>query len=87
VELFCLPDGRVCSIYDETIELATMGRPSIKRASHVEPDLNGNWFADLSPVSGPRLGPFPMRSQALRAEFAWLSSHCELFAARCSAAP
>ena len=30
----------------------------IRRASHVEPDEAGRWWADLSPVGGPRLGPF-----------------------------
>ena len=39
-----------------------------RRASHVEPDADGRWWADLSPVAGPRLGPFEVRSAALDAE-------------------
>ena len=45
------------------------------RHSHVEPDESGRWIADLSPVSGPALGPFPTRSAALAAEAAWLEAN------------
>ena len=48
----------------------------IRRASHVEPDDDGRWFADLSPVEGPKLGPFALRSQALDAERVWLEANC-----------
>ena len=30
------------------------------------------WWADLSPVKGPKLGPFSRRSDALQAENYWL---------------
>jgi hypothetical protein len=45
------------------------------RASLVEPDEEGRWWADLSPVDGPLLGPFRQRSQALDAEEEWLGHH------------
>jgi len=45
---------------------------SIRRASYVEPDDHGQWWADLHPVGGPCLGPFPRRSAALAAELRWL---------------
>jgi hypothetical protein len=48
---------------------------SIRRGSHVEPDEHGNWLCDLSPVSGPLLGPFASRSAALAAEVDWLTQH------------
>jgi hypothetical protein len=67
--------GHVRAVYDEQIDLATIGALSIRRASHVEPDTEGRWHADLSPVSGPVLGPFPLRSEALEAERAWLNQH------------
>jgi hypothetical protein len=67
--------GRVRAIYDEQLDLATIGSMSIHRASHVEPDNEGRWHADLSPVSGPVLGPFAHRSEALEAERAWLTQH------------
>ena len=68
-------DGTARCLYSETIDLAELGQPQIIRASHVEPDETGRWMADLSPVSGPQLGPFPSRSQALAAEAAWLEAN------------
>ena len=68
-------DGTVCFIYDERLDLASLGRVEIRRASHVEPDEQGIWWADLSPVTGPVLGPFDRRSDALAAEAAWLERH------------
>ena len=72
MELFIKPDGTIRCLYDETLDLATLGSRTIQRASHVEPDEQGRWWADLAPSSGPRLGPFPLRSEALRAEQVWL---------------
>lgn len=67
--------GRTRSIYDEAIALDRLGSLRIRRASHVEPDETGAWYADLAPVAGPRLGPFSKRSTALAAETAWLEAH------------
>lgn len=67
--------GQVICVYSEVLDLTTLGRPVIMRASHVEPDEHGRWWADLSPVEGPRLGPFDRRSQALEAEHRWLEIH------------
>jgi hypothetical protein len=64
--------GQVQCLYGELIDLATLGTMSIRRASHVEPDDDGSWWADLAPVGGPRLGPYAKRSEALQAETAWL---------------
>ena len=75
MELLIAPDGSVRCLYDETLDLSALGRPVIARGSLVEPDQHGSWFADLSPVQGPRLGPFPLRSQALAAEQEWLLAH------------
>jgi hypothetical protein len=65
-------EGQVQCLYGELIDLATLGTMSIRRASHVEPDNDGSWWADLGPVAGPRLGPYTKRSEALQAETAWL---------------
>ena len=66
--------GNIHCLYREEMDLAKLGEVSIQRASHVEPEGNC-WYADLSPVKGPRLGPFPLRSQALEAEVIWLQQH------------
>lgn len=68
-------DGTICCLYDEAIDLSSLGVIHIERGSHVEPDEQGRWFADLSPVDGPLLGPFTKRSDALAAEAAWLTSN------------
>ena len=69
------PNGAIRCLYDESIDLSTLGRLSIRRASHVEPDANGQWSADLSPMEGPVLGPFSRRSDALTAERDWIEDH------------
>jgi len=75
MQLVIKPGGVVRCIYDETLDLTALGSPAIARASHVEPDQHGRWWADLSPVKGPILGPFTLRSDALAAERAWLEAH------------
>jgi hypothetical protein len=52
--------------------LRALGKLLITRASHVEPDADGNWWADMGPVEGPVLGPCASRSEALQAEREWL---------------
>lgn len=69
------PHGQVQAIYEETIDLSVLGSLAIRRASRVEPDARGLWWADLAPVGGPALGPFRRRSEALAAERAWLEQH------------
>jgi len=75
MELVIGPQGDMRCVYSETMDLASLGTLSISRGSHVEPNDQGQWMADLSPVNGPVLGPFPQRSEALRAEIAWLHEH------------
>jgi hypothetical protein len=75
MELFVDPAGGVCCVYGELIELASLGDLVIARASHVEPDLEGHWVANLDPVGGPQLGPFGLRSVAVAAEVEWLTRH------------
>ena len=75
VQLKVEPDGTIRMIYNELVDPKSLGQASIQRGSHVEPDLDGQWYADLSPTNGPRLGPFAMRSEAIDAEVAWLTEH------------
>jgi hypothetical protein len=72
MQLLIQPDGGVRCIYDEAINLSALGRVQIRRASHVEPNDDGRWFADLDVSGGPCLGPFDRRSDALAAELRWL---------------
>ena len=68
-------DGTAEVIYTEKIDLRKLGKLKITRASHVEPDINGQWTADMSPVKGPILGPYDTRDLALSAEVKWLESN------------
>jgi hypothetical protein len=67
--------GRVRCLYGERLDLRMLGPVAIRRASHLEPDDQGRWWANLAPVGGPNLGPFDRRSEALDAEIAWLQEN------------
>jgi len=71
MQLLISAAGQVTSLYDESIDLTTLGPLAITRASHVEPDAEGRWRARI--IDGPTLGPFARRSEALAAEAAWLN--------------
>ena len=75
IELVISPIGEVRMIYHEGFDSHQLGRVRIRRGSHVEPTADGLWMADLSPVDGPMLGPFDIRSKALDAELRWLNEH------------
>lgn len=73
------PDGVLHFLYDDALTgLMEAGKATVKRASHVEPEFEDGktvWYADMAPVQGPKLGPFPLRDEALAAEVAWLVEH------------
>ena len=73
MDLFISHDGSVSAIYSEAIDLQSLGRATITRASHVEPNEAGWWFAQI--IDGPQLGPFAKRSEALAAEVDWLTRY------------
>ena len=75
MQLLIEASGHLRCLYDEVLDLAQFGTLSIDRGSHVEPTDDGQWLADLSPVSGPCLGPFATRTEALAAERDWLEVH------------
>jgi hypothetical protein len=75
MDLLVLPGGTIRALYAEAIDLGVLGHLVISRASHVEPDDSGRWLADLTPVAGPVLGPFDLRSEALDAEQVWLAKN------------
>jgi len=72
MELVVTADGVARCVYDEALDLRALGKLQITRASHVEPDRDGFWWADMGPVDGPVLGPFRNRTEALQAERGWL---------------
>ena len=74
MELVVDAGGDVRCIYGEELDLREIGRLQITRASHVEPDAEGYWFADMGPSGGPVLGPYGSKSDALEAEREWLIS-------------
>ena len=74
MELVVGVDGMARCIYDEALDLREIGKLQITRASHVEPDRDGYWWADMGPVDGPVFGPFRNRTEALGAEKGWLAS-------------
>lgn len=60
------------AIYDEMLDLSSLGQVSMKRVSYVNPEADNKWYADLELVKGPKLGPFDKYSEAVAAEVAWL---------------
>ena len=73
MELVVGVDGVARCIYGEEVDLREIGKLQITRASHVAPDAEGYWWADMGPVGGPMLGPYGSRSEALGAERVWLT--------------
>ena len=73
MDLLIDPTGEITTLYTEVLDLAALGALNIQRASHVEPDAAGHWWAQI--IDGPNLGPFDRRSDALAAEVAWLVKH------------
>lgn len=68
-----ITNGHLSFVYsDELADLLDTGAATVRRVSHVEPSPEGGWTADMSPVGGPVLGPFPLRQTALDAERDWL---------------
>ena len=78
MELVISTVGVITTIYDEALDLGAIGRQRIVRASHVEPDDQGRWFAEI--IGGPTLGPFERRSEAISAEVRWLRDQLNAFA-------
>jgi hypothetical protein len=74
MELVVDAGGDVRCIYGEELALRALGKLQITRASHVEPDNEGFWWADMGPSGGPMLGPYGSRSEALEAERGWLAA-------------
>jgi len=68
-------NGGIRAIYSDGFNWQALGKPLIQRASQVEPDHLGLWWADLAVSGGPRIGPFARRTDAIAAELIWLEKH------------
>ena len=72
MKIVITPQGTVKFIYQEQILLTPyLGKEAIERASHVEPDEKGMWWATIL-KDKKKLGPFLKRSEALSAEIQYL---------------
>ena len=69
------PQGDIRGIYTDNFPWLELGKALVQRASNVEPDHLGLWWADLSLSNGPKIGPFARRADAIAAEIAWLEKH------------
>ena len=67
--------GDIRGIYTDDFPWRELGKPMVQRASNVEPDHLGLWYADLTLSDGPKIGPFARRIDAIAAEIAWLEKH------------
>ncbi len=75
MNLIIAADGRIRGIWDEEIALDALGSPRICRASHVEPDAQGRWLADLAPVGVPFWVPSSgVRKRWMRRWRGWMST-------------
>lgn len=72
-----LANGQIQFIYSDELAsaLRAAGVLNIVRASHVEPNEDSKWVADMSPIKGPRLGPYDTREEALAAEVEWIENN------------
>ena len=75
MELVVDAGGNIRCIYGEALDLREIGKLQITRASHVEPDSDGFWWADMWFLDGPLLGPYGNRTEALGAERGWLVTY------------
>lgn len=75
MQIYIRPNGAAQCLYGEKIDLQQLGAIDIRRASHVEPDpeKQGQWYVDLSPVGGPVTTGYPTRAMALAFEEEWLA--------------
>lgn len=65
-------------MHDDDVAAAlvpALGTAVTRRASRVEPNADGSWTADLSPVGGPILDPFNRRDKAIAAEIQYLKEN------------
>jgi hypothetical protein len=81
------PDGRVVTVYTDTLDLRALGHVRAVRASVVEWDeASQAWIARVL-ASGEVLGPFVTRAEAVSAERAVLATRLAVAAKRNPSGP
>jgi len=71
-----LEGAEIRYVYDDDVAdaISPIGRSEIRRASNVEPLVDGIWRADMSAVGArPMFGT--RRSDLIKREVSWLESH------------
>lgn len=70
-------NGTTKQIYNDDFIIEALQIETIRRASVVEPvELSPDrWTADMSLSTGPILGPFKRRDEAIKAEIDWLEEN------------
>jgi hypothetical protein len=71
------PDGRVITVYTDTVDLRVVGHVHAVRASVVEWDESRQAWTARILATGERLGPFGTRAEAVVAERAVLATQLE----------
>jgi hypothetical protein len=80
-------DGRVVTVYTDTVDLRALGHVRARRASVVEWDESAQaWIARIL-ASGEVLGPFVTRAKAVSAERAVLATRLAVAAKRSPSGP
>lgn len=73
--LINIKEGHIKHIYNEAIDLSSIGDMQIKRASVVDPENNGMWSVDLSLSGGKKIEGFVKRSDALKYEIDYIEQN------------
>lgn len=70
--VYISPDGTLRFVWDDKLQILTdLGQCNSVRVSDVE-SIGSRWYADLRRIGGPRLGPFALRSDAIRSEVQYI---------------
>jgi hypothetical protein len=72
--IFLYPDGTVAHLHDDDFVLPCFGRPTIRRASHVEPNADSTTWEVRLPDSGTLIATADRRDHALAQEVEQLNT-------------
>jgi hypothetical protein len=68
-------NGEIKYLYNETINLNSLGEADIQRASYVEPS-DDKWYVDFSPIGEDKIiKGFGTRSEAIKYEIKYIENN------------